>query len=244
MTAGSTAASPSGSPSGTGAPQEVAGELANKLADALYSPLPATDSTSLTVNPELGDLRPLGQVRDSLLVAGSGTGLWLIDQHAAHERVLFERFAYQRDHGAVESQRLLMPIILRLTPAQQAVWTEIQQELDAAGFESEPFGQNTFAIKAAPAGVRSGEIEKLINEIVETMEKELRGLSPSEVRHKIAASVACHAAIKINTPLEPRKMEWLLRELAATSFPMSCPHGRPIVLKYGMQEILKAFHRA
>jgi DNA mismatch repair protein MutL len=192
---------------------------------------------------ELAQLRPLGQVRESFVVAASSAGLWLIDQHAAHERVLFERFLAQRAAGSVESQRLLMPLVLRLTPAQQAVWGQLAAELEAAGFETEPFGQNTVAVKAAPADVRPDDVEKLLHELVETFEKESRGLTEDGVRTKIAASVACHAAIKINTPLEPRKMEWLVRELAATRFPMSCPHGRPVILKYGMKEILKAFHR-
>ena len=136
-----------------------------------------------------------------------------------------------------------MPYVLRLTAAQQALWDQIGHELAVAGFEVEPFGQNTVAVKSAPAGVNADDVEKLLLELVESIEKERRALSPEAVRHKIAASVACHAAIKVNTPLERRKMEWLLSELAATHFPMSCPHGRPIVLKYGMREILKAFHR-
>ncbi|MBI3935130.1 MAG: DNA mismatch repair endonuclease MutL [Acidobacteria bacterium] len=192
---------------------------------------------------ELTQLRPLGQVRESFVVAASPTGLWLIDQHAAHERVLFERFLAQRANGAVQTQRLLMPYILRLTPAQQAIWGQLATELESSGFETEPFGQNTIAVKAAPADVKADDVEKLLHELVETLESETRGLTEETVRNKIAASVACHAAIKINTPLEPRKMEWLLAELAATRFPMSCPHGRPVILKYGMREILKAFHR-
>ena len=220
---------------------------------ALDNPTPRASTFDVGTTPprraepleesELAQLRPLGQVRESFVVAASPTGLWLIDQHAAHERVLFERFLAQRASGTVESQRLLMPYVLRLTPAQQALWDQIAQELETAGFETAPFGQNTVAVKAAPADVKAEDVEKLLHELVETLEKEARGLSEETVRNKIAASVACHAAIKINTPLEPRKMEWLVAELAATRFPMSCPHGRPVILKYGMREILKAFHR-
>ncbi|MBI4459299.1 MAG: DNA mismatch repair endonuclease MutL, partial [Acidobacteria bacterium] len=192
---------------------------------------------------ELAELRPLGQVRESFIVAASASGLWLIDQHVAHERVLFERLLEQWGSGATESQRLLLPHIQRLSPSQSALWNQIAQELAAAGFEAEPFGQNTVAVKAVPAGVKSEQVERLLNEILENMEKESRALSPEAVRHKVAASVACHAAIKVNTPLDQPKMEWLLGELAATRHPMSCPHGRPVVLKYGMKEILKAFQR-
>lgn len=214
-----------------------------ELADALYAPVPSAAADSTPSNTELSELRPLGQIRDSFVVAASPSGLWLIDQHAAHERILFERFIAQRDSDAVETQRLLMPYVLRLTPAQGAVWGQIQSELSAAGFETEPFGQNTVAVKAAPADVKAEDVEKLLAELVETLEKESRALSQDAVRDKIAASVSCHAAIKVNTPLEHRKMEWLVSELAATRFPMSCPHGRPVILKYGMREILKAFHR-
>ncbi|MBI4480759.1 MAG: DNA mismatch repair endonuclease MutL [Acidobacteria bacterium] len=223
---------------GVGAPPSTASPLPG-TADVIRANLPIESLQ----DSELAQLRPLGQVRESFVVAASPTGLWLIDQHAAHERVLFERFLAQRSSGTVESQRLLMPYVLRLTPAQQALWDQIAQELETAGFETAPFGQNTVAVKAAPADVKAEDVEKLLHELVETLEKEARGLSEETVRNRIAASVACHAAIKINTPLEPRKMEWLVAELAATRFPMSCPHGRPVILKYGMREILKAFHR-
>ncbi len=201
------------------------------------APAPATSGA------ELSELRPLGQINESFIVASSPSGLWLIDQHVAHERVLFEKFLDSLERGNVESQRLLIPRVIRLTVAQQAVWGRIASELAAAGFDAEPFGQNTVAVKASPAGIKADDIEKLLAEVVESLESEPRSVSPQSVRQKIAASVACHAAIKINTPLEPRKMEWLLAELAATHFPMSCPHGRPVVLKYEMREILKAFHR-
>src|SRR5207244_1816617 len=131
----------------------------------------------------LENLRPLGQVRNSFIVAADGGGLWIIDQHVAHERVLFERVLRQRARGAVETQALLLPLVIELTPAQQAV---------------------------------SGEI---------------------------AASIACHAAIKVNMPLEQNKMEWLLRELAKTECPMTCPHGRPVLLRYSLREIERAFKR-
>ncbi|MBI3895953.1 MAG: DNA mismatch repair protein MutL, partial [Acidobacteria bacterium] len=192
---------------------------------------------------ELAQLKPLGQIRDSFIVAASPVGLWLIDQHVAHERVLFERLLQQWGSGARDSQRLLMPNILRLSPTQSALWSQIAEELTAAGFEAEPFGQNTVAVKSVPAGVKADDVERLLGEIMENLEKESRALSPEAIRHKIAASVACHAAIKVNMPLDQQKMEWLLGELASTRHPMSCPHGRPVVLKYGMKDILKAFHR-
>jgi len=204
-------------------------------ADALPPP-----EISLSV---LSDLRPLGQIHESFIIAAGRDGLWIVDQHVAHERILFEQVMKQRAAGRVEMQRLLMPLILQLTPEQQIDYARIADELHASGFETEPFGQRTIAVKAAPASVGPADLEKILFEILEIAETELRGASLDDLRRGICASIACRAAIKINTRLDPAKMEWLLRALAATDCPMSCPHGRPIALHYSTREVLKAFHR-
>jgi DNA mismatch repair protein MutL len=191
----------------------------------------------------LTDLRPLGQIHDSFIIAAGRDGLWIIDQHVAHERILFEQVLAQRASGGTESQRLLVPLVIGLSAPQQIEYARIAEELDALGFETEPFGNRTIAVKSAPAGVPSGEIEKVLFEILEISERELRRASLDDVRRAMAASIACRAAIKINMRLEPAKIEWLLRSLAATSCPMSCPHGRPIALRYATRDILKSFHR-
>ena len=191
----------------------------------------------------LRTLRPLGQIRNSFILAVNGDGLWIIDQHVAHERVLFERILRQRSAQQVESQRLLMPLVIELTPAQQAVFSDIAEELARNGFEAEPFGARCVAVKIAPAGVDAAQIEHMLNEIFEQLTREDQAINLEAVRTRIAASIACHAAIKVNMPLEQNKMEWLLAELAKTEHPMSCPHGRPVVLRYSMQDIQKAFKR-
>ena len=220
------------------APIEVTGAAPH------FPPTPISDPPPIESLASIGELRPLGQVRDSFIVAAGPDGLWIIDQHVAHERVLFERVLRERAHGAVERQQLLVPMVIRLTPEQQIRFARLADELAAAGFEMEPFGRGTVAVKTAPAGVSAPDIEKLLYEILDTPESELRSLTSEDLGRKVAASIACHAAIKINTPLDHRKMNWLLDELAKTDCPMSCPHGRPIVLRYSMKEILKAFHRA
>jgi DNA mismatch repair protein MutL len=197
-------------------------------------------SSSLTA---LGDLRPLGQIHESFIIAAGRDGLWIIDQHVAHERILFEKVLKQRAAGRVETQALLIPLIVQLTAEQQIEYARIADELQSIGFETEPFGARTIAVKAAPAAVPVSDLEKLIFEILETAEGEMRGLSMDDIRRNIAASIACRAAIKINMRLDQNKMEWLLAALAATDCPMSCPHGRPIALQYPTREILKAFHR-
>ncbi len=207
-----------------------------------HGPLPfgAEAPQSLAV---LSDLRPLGQIHDSFIIAAGRDGLWIIDQHVAHERVLFEKVLRQQAENRVERQHLLMPILLELTAAQQIEYARISGELERAGFESEPFGTRTIAVKAAPAGVGPADIEKLVFEILEIAEGEFRKVSVDDLRRGMAASIACRAAIKINMRLDHTKMEWLLSELAATSCPMSCPHGRPIALRYSTREILRSFHR-
>jgi DNA mismatch repair protein MutL len=197
-------------------------------------------SSSLTA---LGDLRPLGQIHESFIIAAGRDGLWIIDQHVAHERILFEKVLKQRAAGRVEMQALLMPLILQLTAEQQIEYARIADELQSIGFETELFGARTIAVKAAPAAVPIGDLEKLVFEILEIADGELRGLSMEDVRRNIAASIACRAAIKINMRLDQAKMEWLLAALAATDYPMACPHGRPIALQYPTRDILKAFHR-
>ena len=189
------------------------------------------------------DLFPLGQVRESFIIATNAEGLWIIDQHVAHERILFERHLKQRRDQRVEGQRLLLPIIVELQPQQLATYREIGQELAANGFEVEPFGQRTLAIKTAPADIPPGDAERLLVEILDGIGPEARAISLEVLRGRIAASVACHAAIKINTALDSKKMQWLIRELSRTDCPMACPHGRPIVLRYSLREIEKAFKR-
>ena len=136
-----------------------------------------------------------------------------------------------------------MPIVIELNPAQQAVFGEISDELQKNGFEAEPFGTRSIAIKIAPAGLEAGDVEKMLHELLEQFSREDQALNLDQIRGRIAASIACHAAIKGNMPLEQNKMEWLLRELAKTDCPMSCPHGRPVVLRYSMKDIQRAFKR-
>ena len=191
----------------------------------------------------LRDLRPLGQIHDSFIIAAGRDGLWIIDQHVAHERVLFEQVLRQRATGRVEMQQLLIPIVIELSAGQQIEYARIADELNATGFETEPFGNRTIAVKAAPAGIGAGDIEKAMFEILDIAERELRKVSVDDLRRGIAASIACRAAIKINMRLDQKKMEWLLSALAQTEYPMSCPHGRPIALRYSTRDILRSFHR-
>jgi DNA mismatch repair protein MutL len=200
-------------------------------------------SASLPRPDQITDLKPLGQVSASFIVAVNGAGLWIVDQHVAHERVLFEQHLDARRAGKVESQRMLMPMVIDLSPRQIVIYEKIAEELAANGFEVEPMGPKSFAIQAVPAGIVASDAEQLLREILDGIDRENAAISIDTLQAKIAASTACHAAIKVNMPLDQTKMEWLLGALAKTDCPMSCPHGRPVVLRYSVKEIEKAFRR-
>jgi DNA mismatch repair protein MutL len=191
----------------------------------------------------LATLKPLGQIRDSFILAVNPQGLWIIDQHVAHERILFEKILRQRLANSPERQQMLMPLLVELTPSQMAVFAEISDELNHNGFEVEPFGTRTIAVKTTAAGVTAAAVEHMLHEILEQFEREEQSLNLEKIRTHIAATIACHAAIKVNMSLEQNKMEWLLQELAKTDCPMSCPHGRPVVLRYSVKDIQRAFKR-
>jgi DNA mismatch repair protein MutL len=191
----------------------------------------------------LSTLKPLGQLRDSFILAANDEGLWIIDQHVAHERVLFEKILRDREVEKVQRQRLLMPVLVDLLPAQMVSFASIAEELELNGFEAEPFGPNTLAIKAAPVGLEGSELERMLEEVLGVPEREQQTENAETRRRRIAASIACHAAIKVNMPLDPKKIDWLLAELGKTEHPTSCPHGRPIALRYSHKDIQRAFHR-
>jgi DNA mismatch repair protein MutL len=204
------------------------------------------EQAATTLN-HLGSLRPLGQLRESFILASGDDGLWIIDQHVAHERILFEKILRDRQVERVQRQRLLMPMLVELKPSQMVVFARIAQELDRNGFEVEPFGPQTLAVKAAPVGLEGTALERMLGQVIEQSsldsDEAIQNEDLTALRSRIAASIACHSAIKVNTPLDPVRMEWLLLELAKTSHPTSCPHGRPIALLYSWKEIQRAFHR-
>jgi DNA mismatch repair protein MutL len=191
----------------------------------------------------LASLKPLGQLRESFIVAMNDEGLWIIDQHVAHERVLFEKILREREVERVERQRLLMPLLVDLQPHQMVLFATISAELERNGFEVEPFGPHTIAVKAAPVGLEGQRLERMLTEVLEQAGNPVQSENMGTLRTRIAASIACHSAIKVNMPLDPQRIEWLLAELARTEHPTSCPHGRPIALRYSWRDIQRAFQR-
>ena len=224
----------------------LAGESANGLSPATATAQIEAEQSAANLN-HLGSLRPLAQLRESFILAAGDDGLWIIDQHVAHERILFEIILRERQVERVQRQRLLMPMLVELQPWQMVVFARIAEELDRNGFEVEPFGPHTLAVKAAPVGLEGAALERMLTQVIEQSSAASDEATQSEdlkaLRTRIAASIACHSAIKVNTALDPARMEWLLLELAKTSHPTSCPHGRPIALLYSWKDIQRAFHR-
>jgi DNA mismatch repair protein MutL len=216
-------------------------QFAERFRDAAVQQLAAPAGPAS--RESLAELKPLGQVNASFIVAVNAEGLWIVDQHVAHERVLFEQHLQARREGHLTGQRLLMPIVVELAPRQLVIFEQIAEELRANGFDVEPIGPRSVAIQAAPAGIAASDAERLLTEILDGVAREEQAISMESLQGRIAASTACHAAIKVNTPLDQTKMEWLLAELARADAPMSCPHGRPVVLRYPIREIERAFKR-
>jgi DNA mismatch repair protein MutL len=188
-------------------------------------------------------IRPLGQLDESFIIATDDEGLLLIDQHVAHERVLFDKYRSLEAARTAESQQLLIPETFDLTPAQAAVFDSLAPELESYGFELMRLSGRTVAIKATPADLPAGEARNMLAEVLDTVDAEKKGAARETVRDEIAASLACHAAIKVNMVLAPEKMRWLIDRLLRTSSPTTCPHGRPVILRLTTRDILKGFHR-
>ncbi len=214
-----------------------------------YDVIPPFDSAAtIPKSIETGEvsaqtIQPIGQLHNSFIVAADESGLLLIDQHVAHERILFDRFRSSENSRHKESQPLLLPETFDLTPAQAEVFDEISDELIEAGFETMKLSGRTLAVKAVPIDLPPDELRNLFSEILETTEPEKRGNARATIRDEIAASLACKAAVKINMPLTMEKMRWMIDRLLVTSSPTTCPHGRPVILRLTMGDIERKFHR-
>jgi len=189
------------------------------------------------------NIRPLGQLDESFIIATDDDGLLLIDQHVAHERILFDKYRALESERRTESQQLLVPETFDLTPAQAAVFDDLAPELENYGFELMRLSGRTVAIKATPADLPGSEARNMLSELLDTVDAEKKNTARETLRDEIAASLACHAAIKVNMPLAPEKMRWLIDRLLQTSSPTTCPHGRPVILRLKTRDILKGFHR-
>jgi DNA mismatch repair protein MutL len=188
-------------------------------------------------------IKPLGQIRDSYIVATDEEGLLLVDQHVAHERVLFEQFRDLKLATAAGLQPLLIPVTIDLSPSEVEAFSIVEPELEAMGIETMRLSGRTIAIKTAPAGLAAAELVGVVREVLMVVERERRNPTLDRIRDGIAAELACKAAIKVNMPLTSEKMQWLIDELMKTRNPMTCPHGRPIIMRMGLRDIERGFKR-
>jgi DNA mismatch repair protein MutL len=186
---------------------------------------------------------PLGQFRDTFILAIDDEGIAIVDQHVAHERVLFEQAMERLTTGRMESQRLLAPLLVELSPSQRQALAGHAEALDRFGLEIEDFGGGSVCLTALPALLDPAACEAAVRALAEDLDGLDRGSRVDEALRRIAATMACHAAVKANYPLTLEKMRYILDELRRTAYSSVCPHGRPVVLRITRREIEKNFQR-
>jgi DNA mismatch repair protein MutL len=196
--------------------------------------------------PVAGEIRPmipLGQFRDTFIIAIDDEGVSIVDQHVAHERVLFEQVMERLTAGRLESQRLLVPILVELSAAQRQALLPHAATLERFGMEVEEFGGDAVRLCAVPALLDPADAEAAIRALVDDLEGLDTGSRVEDALRQIAATMACHAAVKANYPLTLEKMRYILEELRRTAYSSVCPHGRPVVIRMTRREIEKNFQR-
>jgi DNA mismatch repair protein MutL len=188
-------------------------------------------------------MMPLGQFRDTFIIAVDADGIAIIDQHVAHERVLFERVMEKLSSGRLESQRLLVPMLVDLSPQGRQALLSHAADLDRLGFGVDEFGGETIRLTGVPALLGREDAVTAIRALADDLEGLDRGRDVGDALRRIAATTACHAAVKANYPLTHEKMMHILEELRRTAYSTVCPHGRPVMLRLTRREIEKNFQR-
>jgi DNA mismatch repair protein MutL len=188
-------------------------------------------------------LTPLGQFRNTFIIAVDDEGIAIIDQHVAHERILFEQISERLTTRTLESQRLLSPVVLDLSPGEHQTLVSHAIALAKFGFEVDDFGGTTLRIGAVPGILDWNRCEESLRAVAADLDGLTPGAGIEDVLRKMAATMACHAAVKANDPLTREKMQYLLDELRRTSHSSVCPHGRPVVLRLTRREIERNFER-
>ncbi len=186
---------------------------------------------------------PLGQFRDTFIIAIDDEGIAIIDQHVAHERVLFEQVMERLTTGPLESQRLLTPMLIEMSAAERQALIPHAATLEKFGLELEEFGGDSVRLSAVPAVLDPSACEAAVRALAGDLEGLDGGSRVEDGLRRIAATMACHAAVKANYPLTMEKMRYILEELRRTAYSSVCPHGRPVVLRITRREIEKNFQR-
>ncbi len=229
-----------GSLGAVGAELAQVGALASEVAPSANAPSEGSDGRDPdAVKP----MMPLGQFRDTFIIAIDADGIAIIDQHVAHERVLFERVMERLSTGRLESQRLLEPLLVELSPESRQALLNHAEDLDRLGFGIDEFGGETLRLTAVPAILGREDAVAALRALADDLEGLDRGRDAHDALRRIAATTACHAAVKANYPLTHAKMLHILEELRQTAYSTVCPHGRPVMLRLTRREIEKNFQR-
>jgi DNA mismatch repair protein MutL len=204
--------------------------------------LPAAPLFDLEEPAEMPPLRVIGQIRQTYIITEGPDGLYLIDQHAAHERILYEKLMAQKERAAVVTQRLLNPLLLELIPAQIAVLTAEMETLLHLGFEIEPFGGNSFRLLAVPEMLAGQNLLEIFADILSDMADGAVPLA-RQTHDRVAIIVCKRASIKGGQTLSQTEMEALIRQLEQSQNPRTCPHGRPTMIHFSAYQLAKEFGR-
>ena len=233
---------PPASSAGAYARDRLATEAAIGLGPADWPEAATADVVATTIGVDR-PLEPLGQFRHTFILAVDDEGIVIVDQHVAHERVLFERILERLTTTSLESQGLLVPMVLDLPGSGHAALLSRAAELARFGFEIEDFGGASVHVTAVPALLAPADVDRALRALAEDLEGLDRGLVAEQAVKQIAATMACHAAVKAHDPLTLEKMRHILAELRATAYSTVCPHGRPVMFRITRRELERRFER-
>lgn len=229
---------------GSGATSVVSRELPRSdKGQRLASSPKADDQFELWTKNRFKDLRIIGVLHNTFILCESVQGLVLIDQHAAHERVLFEQIKTKSSTGKPASQRLLMPETIELGYSESEILEKLIPDLNRFGFEIEPFGGDTFVVKSAPTALADGEIKPIVHEMIDKIIDIGFATGMENILDECMMIMACHSAIRANQSLDMKELALLLEQLDVCENPSHCPHGRPIWIEWSHNFLDKAFKR-
>jgi DNA mismatch repair protein MutL len=190
-----------------------------------------------------GGLRVIGQVFEGYLVCESGDSLLLIDQHAAHERVTFERLRHAYADGGVARQRLLVPVVIDVGAQAAPLLAEHLVDLEGLGFELEPFGGTSFAVRALPALLGDADPAGLVRDLAEELTEVGRSRRLTQAAESVLARLACHSAVRVGQSLSGDQIRALLVAMDSCDFAGNCPHGRPAYITLPRSDLERLFRR-